>query len=122
MARVKSRNTEPERIVRRLLTQLGYRYRLHRADLPGRPDIVFIGRRKCIFVNGCFWHGHNCARGARSPRDNADYWRAKIARNVERDRENERALAALGWDAMTLWECELRSLNKVRASVSLFLA
>lgn len=108
MARVKSRDTAPELAVRRLLTKLGYRYRLHRADVPGRPDIAFIGRRKAVFVHGCFWHGHDCARGAREPKANADYWRAKIARNRARDADARDRLTAIGWRATVVWECELR--------------
>lgn len=85
MRRVGSKDTGPELAVRRLLTALGRRYRLQRKDLPGAPDIVLPGRRLVLFVHGCFWHGHDCRRGARAPKTNADYWRAKIARNVERD-------------------------------------
>ncbi|MBS0480266.1 MAG: DNA mismatch endonuclease Vsr [Proteobacteria bacterium] len=113
MARVKSRDTQPERIVRRVLTQLGYRYRLHRSDIPGKPDIAFIGRRKAIFVHGCFWHGHDCKRGARAPKDNAAYWSAKIARNRERDRDTLTALTALGWRSLIVWECELRAVDRL---------
>lgn len=108
MARVKARNTEPELIVRRLLTRMGHRYRLHRGDLPGRPDIAFIGRRKVIFVHGCFWHGHDCARGARTPKANAEYWIAKIARNRARDVAAAATLTEAGWASLTLWECDLR--------------
>ncbi len=93
---------------RRLLTGLGLRYRLHRKDLPGSPDIVLPGRRVAIRVNGCFWHGHDCARGARQPKANADYWRAKIERNRARDQRTEVELAALGWRPLTVWECELK--------------
>lgn len=113
MARVRSRNTAPERAVRRLLTALGFRYRLHRADLPGRPDIVFIGRRKAIFVHGCFWHGHDCRRGAREPKTNVEYWRAKIARNRERDAEAGANLDRLGWRCLAVWECELRDHDRL---------
>lgn len=108
MARVRSRNTNPERQVREALTQLGYRYRLHRADIPGKPDIAFVGRRKVIFVHGCFWHGHDCARGARAPKANAEYWRGKIGRNRARDAVTLDRLAREGWTALVLWECELR--------------
>jgi DNA mismatch endonuclease (patch repair protein) len=110
MRRVRSRDTGPERTVRKVLTGLGLRYRLQRADLPGRPDIVLSGRRLAILVHGCFWHGHDCARGARVPRQNQDYWLAKIGRNRTRDRANESALAAAGWQAVVIWECELRDL------------
>ncbi len=107
MARVKARNSKPELLVRRMLTDMGYRYRLHRADLPGKPDIAFIGRRKLIFVHGCFWHGHDCRRGAREPKANAAYWRRKIAANRERDQRNCDALGAAGWAVLTVWECAL---------------
>ena len=110
MARVKARNTKPELFVRRALRALGHSgYRLDRRDLPGRPDIAFIGRRRAIFVHGCFWHGHDCKRGARAPKTNAEYWRAKIARNVARDARAERDLGALGWRTLILWECELKA-------------
>lgn len=121
MARVKSRDTSPERLLRRILTDLGYRYRLHRSDLPGRPDIAFIGRRKAIFVHGCFWHGHNCNRGAREPKTNADYWRGKIARNRVRDDASTAALAAMGWSTLILWECEMRDSAAVAEQLSGFL-
>jgi len=108
MRRVKGANTTPELKVRRALTRLGARYRLHRKDLPGAPDIVLPGRRLALFVHGCFWHGHDCARGAREPKANADYWRAKIGRNRERDAANLAKLADLGWRAETIWECDLK--------------
>lgn len=108
MRRVKGRNTTPELTVRRALTRLGARFRLHRKDLPGAPDIVLPGRRLAIFVHGCFWHGHDCARGARQPKANADYWRAKIGRNRERDVVNQAKLADAGWRAEVIWECTLR--------------
>ena len=108
MARVKGRDTGPERAVRRLLWSAGYRYRLNRRDLPGTPDIVLPGRRAAVFVHGCFWHGHDCPRGARQPKANAEYWRAKIARNVARDARNQAELTALGWRPLVVWECELK--------------
>jgi len=108
MRQVKGRNTSPELTVRRALTRLGARFRLHRKDLPGAPDIVLPGRRLAIFVHGCFWHGHDCARGAREPKANADYWRAKIGRNRTRDAENQRKLAGMGWRAEVIWECGLK--------------
>ena len=115
MRRVGSADTTPERAVRRLLTALGLRYRLQRKDLPGRPDIVFPGRRTALFVHGCFWHGHDCPRGARAPKTNADYWRAKIARNRARDGDTTEALMALGWRVLTVWECELKDPDAVSA-------
>jgi DNA mismatch endonuclease (patch repair protein) len=108
MRRVKGRNTGPELALRRLLTRMGQRYRLHRKDLPGSPDVVMIGRRTAIFMHGCFWHGHDCGRGARQPKSNADYWMAKIARNRTRDVSSRAALEAMGWRAVTIWECELK--------------
>lgn len=108
MRRIRSRDTAPELLVRRVLRQLGHvGYRLHRSDLPGRPDIAFIGRRKAIFVHGCFWHGHDCAEGARTPKSNADYWLPKIQRNRLRDDESVRALESGGWSVLVLWECRL---------------
>jgi DNA mismatch endonuclease (patch repair protein) len=109
MRRVRSRDTTPELKVRKALTAMGLRYRLHRKDLPGSPDIVMPGRRLAIFVHGCFWHGHDCARGARIPKANQDYWLAKIGRNRDRDTRNAEALAALGWRVLVLWECEMKS-------------
>lgn len=108
MRQVKGRNTTPEIKVRKALTKLGARYRLHRKDLPGNPDIVMPGRKLALFVHGCFWHGHDCARGARVPKQNRDYWVAKVGRNVARDAKNAEALAALGWRVEVVWECELK--------------
>lgn len=108
MRRVKGRNTTPEMTVRRTLTGLGARYRLHRKDLPGSPDIVMPGRRLALFVHGCFWHGHDCARGARVPKANRDYWVGKVARNQARDEASRIALEAAGWRVETIWECELK--------------
>ncbi|MCA6286927.1 DNA mismatch endonuclease Vsr [Phenylobacterium sp.] len=109
MRRVKARDTGPERTVRRVLTRLGARYRLHRADLPGRPDIVLPSRRLAVFVHGCFWHGHDCARGRRVPQERRDYWTAKIEGNRARDARNAEALASAGWRVETVWECELKA-------------
>ena len=108
MRAVKSRDTGAERAVRALLRPIASGYRLNRADLPGKPDIVYIGRKLAIFVHGCFWHGHDCARGARMPKANADYWRAKIARNRARDEKTLAAYAAMGWRALVVYECELK--------------
>ena len=108
MRRVKGKDTTPEMTVRRALTRLGARYRLHRKDLPGSPDIVLPGRRLALFVHGCFWHGHDCARGARVPKQNRDYWVGKVARNRARDAASREALAALGWRVETIWECDLK--------------
>lgn len=123
MRAIPSRNTTPERKVRALLRELGHvGYRLHRKELPGAPDVAFIGRRKAIFVHGCFWHGHDCPRGSRQPVNNADYWRRKIAGNVARDARHGAALAALGWSVLVVWECELRAPAPLRARLAAFMA
>ncbi len=108
MARVKSKDTKPEMALRRILTGLGARYRLHRKDLPGNPDLVMPGRGLAFFVHGCFWHGHDCARGARVPKNNRDYWLAKVARNKARDERSTEALRATGWRVETIWECAFK--------------
>ena len=121
MRAVKGRDTTPEMVVRRLLHRMGYRYRLHRSELPGKPDIVFGPRRKLIFVHGCFWHGHTCKRGNRIPVANAGYWRAKIARNAERYSYQLEKLAASGWTVFTLWECELKDEDVLAFRLKSFL-
>jgi DNA mismatch endonuclease (patch repair protein) len=121
MRRVKGRDTAPEKTVRSLLHRLGYRFRLHRADLPGRPDIALPGRRAAIFVHGCFWHGHDCARGARLPKTNAGYWTAKIARNRARDARALADLDRLGWRATVVWECGLADLEATARMLKAFL-
>ncbi len=108
MRAVKSRDTAPERAVRAVLRTIAPGYRLHRADLPGKPDVAYGRRKLAIFVHGCFWHGHGCARGARMPKTNAGYWRAKIARNKARDERTLAALDAMGWRALVVYECELK--------------
>jgi DNA mismatch endonuclease (patch repair protein) len=115
MRRVKGKNTAPELIVRQALTKLGARYRLHRKDLPGAPDIVLPGRRLAVLVHGCFWHGHDCARGARVPKANQDYWLAKVGRNRDRDVRTLEALTTLGWRVETVWECELKDRTGLEA-------
>ncbi len=111
MAQVKSKGMKPEMRVRRLLHGLGYRYRLHRSDLPGRPDLVFPSRRKVVFVNGCFWHYHRGCEQVRIPATNRDYWIAKLERNRARDERNLSLLEEIGWSALTSWECELRDMD-----------
>ncbi|HEY0599006.1 very short patch repair endonuclease [Brevundimonas sp.] len=109
MRRVKGRDTAPELAVRRILRAAGIGYRLGGAGLPGRPDLVMKGRRTALFVHGCFWHGHDCPRGARKPKANAAYWSGKIERNRARDAAADAALAAGGWRVITVWECEMRA-------------
>jgi DNA mismatch endonuclease (patch repair protein) len=122
MRRVKGRDTAPEMIVRRLLWRLGARYRLHRKDLPGKPDIVLAGRRLAIFVHGCFWHGHDCARGARVPKANRDYWLGKVGRNRVRDAASRAALETAGWRVEAVWECELKDTAALEARARSWLA
>lgn len=105
----RARDTKPEIVVRRILSSLGYRYRLHRSDLPGTPDIVFVGAKKVIFVHGCFWHQHSRCRLARPIKSNLSYWRVKLERNKARDRRNLRQLRRLGWDVLVVRECRLES-------------
>lgn len=112
MSKIGPRDTKPELIVRKWLWSRGYRYRLHYRDLPGKPDIVFLGRKKAIFVNGCFWHRHDC-KYFKWPASNADFWKRKIGSNVLRDRANYEMLIASGWVYLILWECALRDLKRV---------
>lgn len=121
MRSVKGSNTAPEVAVRRLVHRMGYRFRLNRKDLPGKPDLVFPRLRKVLFVHGCFWHGHNCTRGARPPKANAEYWKNKIGGNRRRDRANRAALRTRGWTPTIIWECELKNIERVRARLSRFL-
>jgi len=121
MSRVSGKNTRPELVVRSLLHQLGFRFRLHRADLPGKPDIVLPGRKKAIFVHGCFWHGHQgCAR-SRRPSSNESFWSAKLDKNIMRDKVNLVALESLGWRVKVLWTCEIRDLVGLQEDLISFL-
>jgi DNA mismatch endonuclease (patch repair protein) len=122
MQAVRSKNTRPEMRVRKAVHAQGYRYRLHKPDLPGKPDLAFPSRTKAIFVHGCFWHGHSCKNGARMPKSNLDYWQPKIARNKERDAEHLRRLADLGWKALIVWECETKDPDRLRRRLIDFLA
>lgn len=114
MGRIRAKDTKPEWVVRRLAHAMGYRFRLHRRDLPGTPDMVFSGRRVVIFVNGCFWHGHDCREGSRVPGSNADYWIAKITGNRIRDAKNQGWLREAGWKVAVIWECQTRDLDSLR--------
>jgi DNA mismatch endonuclease (patch repair protein) len=122
MRRIRSKDTAPELVVRRLLRKLGFSgYRIHRADLPGKPDIAFIAHKKAIQVHGCFWHGHTCQEGSRKPKSNQSYWLPKIALNRTRDKANAAKLSLLGWSVLTVWECELQSpelTERIRAFVT----
>ncbi|MBS0273264.1 MAG: DNA mismatch endonuclease Vsr [Proteobacteria bacterium] len=112
MKSVGTRNTGPEIAVRRILHSLGYRFRLHRKDLPARPDIVLPGRKKVILVHGCFWHGHKCSKG-KLPKSRLSYWGPKIADNKKRDARNVRKLKALGWNTLVIWQCETKDAVKL---------
>lgn len=123
MRRIKSKDMKPELLVRRLVHGLGYRYRLHKKDLPGKPDLVFGPRKKVIFVHGCFWHGHErtgCL-DARRPKSNTDYWNPKLTRNKERDAERIAALQADGWEVLVIWECETKDTKDLQARLQRFL-
>lgn len=121
MARVKGRDTKPERLVRSLIHGMGYRFRLHRADLPGKPDIVLPSLRKVIIVNGCFWHGHpDCRRSVR-PSTNREFWDIKIDGNIARDARNLAALEALGWRVLIVWQCETKNHEALEAALERFL-
>ncbi|WP_437871010.1 very short patch repair endonuclease [Methylorubrum extorquens] len=116
-----SKDTKPEILVRQLLRLLGYGYRLHRSDLPGKPDIAFIGRRKAVFVHGCFWHQHDGCKRASKPKSRMDYWRPKLERNKARDAANKEALEAQGWSVLTVWECEIKQPATLATKLRAFL-
>ena len=120
MSRIHSKDTTPEIAVRSILHRLGFRFRLHRKDLPGRPDIVLPRHRKIVLVQGCFWHGHTC-RLASKPKSNQDYWTAKIAGNRSRDVRNIEALKQQGWNVLELWECEIHRREGIEAKLRSFL-
>ncbi|MCC8997875.1 MAG: very short patch repair endonuclease [Nitrosomonas sp.] len=123
MRLVKSKNTRPELTVRKLCRKLGYRgYRLHRKDLPGKPDIAFMGRKIAIFVHGCFWHGHNCHGKIRYPKSNQDYWLPKIKRNEAKDAENMAWLVASDWQVIVIWECETKHVEQLASKLANLLA
>jgi len=123
MRAVRSADTRPEIALRKALFAKGFRYRVNVRGLPGRPDIVFPARQAVVFVHGCFWHGHDCKRGARTPKTNAAYWRSKIARNIARDERAVAALRAAGWRVRIVWECELKAsvLNRTADAVARWL-
>ena len=112
MSHIRSRDTKPEKLLRSLVHRQGFRFRICRKDLPGRPDLVLRRHRTCVFVHGCFWHRHAGCRLASMPKDNADYWQAKFERNQARDRANVRELLALGWNVVVVWECRLRHFGE----------
>jgi DNA mismatch endonuclease (patch repair protein) len=120
MSRIRSKDTQPERNVRSLLHSLGYRFRLHRSDLPGKPDIVLPGHRKIILVHGCFWHGHSCQLASK-PKTNRTYWTPKIRNNRDRDERNLTTLQEQGWAVLVLWECEIREGTGLLTKIQMFM-
>ena len=122
MSRIKGRDTKPEMFVRSLVHRMGYRFRLHRKDLPGRPDLVFPRVRKIILVHGCFWHMHECRYGAVVPKTNGEFWRIKRISSVERDSRNKRALEGDGWQVLVVWECETGDTDALSKKLRRFLA
>jgi len=121
MRAIKGKDTQPELAVRSLVHRLGYRFRLHRRTLPGCPDLVFVKRRKVIFIHGCFWHGHTACKGGRLPKSNRTYWSSKIEKNRARDARSVRRLRADGWGVMTIWECQMKSFEALSRRISRFL-
>jgi len=121
MSLIRSKDTKPELLVRRLVHGLGYRYRLHRADLPGTPDLVFPSKKKVIFVHGCFWHGHACRFGRRLPKSRLEYWTQKIQGNSARDKAMLRRLRGMGWKILVLWGCQLQESQRLATRVTRFL-
>jgi DNA mismatch endonuclease Vsr len=120
MSLIRSRNTVPERVVRSVIHRMGYRFRVHRTDLPGSPDIVFRSRRCIIFIDGCFWHGHECSIG-HIPYSNSEYWREKIARTKSRDSKNRRQLRKEGWRTLIVWECQIKNKERLTKRLKRFL-
>lgn len=121
MSRVRGKDTGPEMAVRRLVHALGYRYRLHVRELPGCPDLVFPGRKKVIFVHGCFWHRHRCRHGRQMPKTRPEFWRPKLEGNRERDRSYRRALTRQGWGVLVVWQCQTRRLERLTQRLIAFL-
>lgn len=117
MSKIKGKNTKPEMIVRSMCHELGLRYRLHRKDLPGTPDLVFPKRRLCLFVHGCFWHRHPGCKYSYTPKSRLDYWLPKLAKNVERDMKAKRALEISGWRVSIIWECQTKNRDILRAEI-----
>jgi DNA mismatch endonuclease (patch repair protein) len=121
MARVKGKDTRPELLVRSLVHRMGYRFRLHRKSLPGTPDLVFPSRMKIIFVNGCFWHWHHRCREFRASQSRVAFWEAKLTKNRERDIRNKKSLRKLGWDVLTIWECQTRDSEELTKRIETFM-
>lgn len=122
MSRVKGRDTRPEKLVRSLLHRMGYRFRLHRKDLPGKPDVVLPKHRKIVFVHGCFWHGHEGCRRATRPGSNTEFWNRKLDANIERDVRAQHELESTGWEVLTVWQCETHDVPMLSERLKTFLS
>jgi DNA mismatch endonuclease (patch repair protein) len=121
MSRVSGKNTKPELVVRSLLHNMGYRFRLHKNDLPGKPDITLPKHKKVIFVHGCFWHGHADCPRAKRPTTNEKFWREKLDKNIERDKAAVNSLRELGWDILVVWTCEVKDMNSLKRKLLSFI-
>jgi len=122
MRKVRSKDTTPEKKVRSLVHRLGHRFRLHSDKLPGKPDLVFAGKKKVVFVHGCFWHGHKCKAGENKPKSNVEYWERKIHRNIQRDKHNQEILKKMNWDVLIIWECETKNESHLCELLNNFLS
>ena len=121
MSHNKGKNTSPEMLIRRLVYSLGYRYRLHKKNLPGCPDLVFLSRKKVIFVNGCYWHRHKCKKGYSMPKTKHAFWQSKFSKTIKRDKRKYKDLKKLGWKMLVVWECQLKNIETVKAKIVNFL-
>lgn len=122
MRNIRGKDTFPELVVRKLCRELGFSgYRIHRKELPGKPDLVWLGWKLAIFVHGCFWHSHDCSEGLRKPRSNRSYWIPKIERNQQRDAENVSNLRAAGWKVLVIWECEITEQKRLALKILHFI-
>jgi DNA mismatch endonuclease, patch repair protein len=121
MSRIRSKNTKPEMVVRSLVHRLGFRFRLHHKNLPGKPDLVFSSRQKVIFVHGCYWHMHSCRYGQVVPKTNAEFWQKKRLGNVRRDNSAVKVLQELGWQVLVIWECEIKDIPQLEKTLKSFL-
>lgn len=117
MSRIRAKDTKPEIAVRKLLHRMGYRFRLHDKNLPGKPDVCLAKHCTVILIHGCFWHNHSRCQDGKIPKSNTDYWQPKIERNIQRDKKNKRALQRLGWKVITVWECELRDMERLEKRI-----
>lgn len=121
MSKIRSKDTKPEISVRKIIYNLGYRYRIHKKNLPGRPDIVLSKHKKIIFVNGCWWHRHNCKLGRRTPKSRLSYWLPKLRANKERHIRNVKKLRNQGWKVLNVWECKIKDIERLKKKISIFL-